>query len=340
MTFNVWKFMNSEVIDSFSNAEIGQWMRLFCKALAIGKECTLPVDVETLAKYAHTKPSQLSQAVLDQFPVTSTEFGERRRNRVQHEQWCEIGLKSDKSRESAERLHEQRKRLKSLESPRDLSGRTANAEQSQDGRGANRTEQNKTEQNNTEQRTSASMSPSMDFLDETSEEQRLADEKANAVAGRKPGDPGYFRRGQYPGTSTKDVWKHCVREWSKVKGESAYCRFPTKHPSADTDPWKDLCEAKAGDLIVPAFQLWIQEEGKFIDTQWPLSQFLKTDTLAKYMKQVRPLNDIVPKITEDTIKRSNEIAAEQHRQQWGITETPETVTTTSDDFDELLGGSK
>lgn len=309
MTFNVLNFMNSETIESFSNEEIGQWMRLWGKAVLLAKECSLSDDLVLLAKYANTTPRKLSQRVIEQFPVVLTEYGPRRRNKVQYDVWCELCEKSEVARASRQAGLDKRAKERALESTNRGNERSTNDERTPDGRSTNRTEENRTEENRTEH----SSSPDTSCVDEVSEEQRIADEKANAIAGRKKGDPGYFRRGQYPGISPKDVWKHCSKAWIQAKGDSAYCRMPTKHPSAKTDTFADLCDRRGGgDIIVPAFELWIQEEGKYIDTQWPLGEFLKGETAKRYMELVKPLNEVKPKLTVETIQASKEISKQQH----------------------------
>lgn len=315
ITLNVLNFYNSETIDSMSNEEVGQYVRLMCKSILLGKECSLPDDIEALARYALTTKKKLSPRVLQQYPLIETEFGTRRRNRVLYSEWLKVCDKSEKARESVENRKD--RPLKNLagtpdESVKPAYDRITDDSRSSGARLSNKTEQNRTEQDRTPQSSPISASVG-DLLDE-----HTAENGQSATNGRGSGVPGFFRRGQYPGTSPKDVWKHCAKAWTRLRGGGAYCRFPTKHPSAKTDTWADLVDVTSSDLIVPAFELWIDKEGKFLDTQYPLSEFLKGSTVAKYLAMVSPLNEVKPKITDEDVKRTYEIAKAAHAEQWGL----------------------
>jgi uncharacterized protein YdaU (DUF1376 family) len=125
----------------------------------------------------------------------------------------------------------------------------------------------------------------------------------------KPGEPGYFRRGQYPGTKPKVVFAHIAKAWSRIRGEAAYCRYPGKYPEA----WEMLCQTKSGDLIIPAFELWAVKYGA--RTQWPVPEFIKV--AEEFMTQVIPLNSLRPTLTQEIVDRTNEQALEAHIRVWG-----------------------
>lgn len=313
VTFNVLNFSNSETIESFSNEEVGQWVRLWCKSILLGKEASLPDDLPLLAKYAETHVRKLSQKVLDTFPVVLTEYGPRRRNRVLYEEWVRVCGKSEKARESADRKWNRdggTSQESSLESTKEGCERIATAERPPSVRNANRTEQYITEQDRTEQR--GAISQAFDEMDE--ENSGIVEQQG----GRQKGQPGFFARGQYPGTSSKHIWKHAANAWSRLRGAGAVCRFPTKYPGAKTDAWQDLCDTKSGDLIIPAFELWIMKYGQFLETQYPLSEFMKGTNVQEFLAQVSPLNQVKPKLSVQTIEASNEIARQQHAAAWDI----------------------
>lgn len=136
--------------------------------------------------------------------------------------------------------------------------------------------------------------------------------------GIEQGQPGFFRRGQYPGTSPKDVWRHCAHKWANMRGDGAYCPMPTKFKDGN-DPWKNLCEVTSGDLIVPAFELWTMKEGKFFKTlPYPLGEFMKQNNYQKYLAMVSPLNEVTPKISDAEITAAKARAKQAHIEQWGL----------------------
>ncbi|VVB51618.1 Uncharacterised protein [uncultured archaeon] len=314
ITLNVHNFYNSETIEAFSNEELGQYVRLMCKAILIGKEASLPDDRKLLAKYAGATERKLSDAVLSQYPVVLTEYGPRRRNSVLYEEWCKVCEKTEKARESGEAGNKKKSELKRLQSTNELRERDADASQTALERDADvtLTEHNKTKQNITKQHDQGG-SPSVgDVLDETAA--GMADGKP-AGPMRKPTELGFFKRGQYPGTDVKAIWRHCATVYREIVGEGAYLRFPNKHPDYP-DRWAELCAAVSSDIIVPAFQLWVAKEGKYIKTQWALSEFLKSDTAARYCEMVKPNNELKPKITENVIKASAEYAIKKDAALW------------------------
>jgi hypothetical protein len=97
--FHAVRFMNSEDVEEMSDAEVGQYILLLCKAWLMGKDTTLPVDADKLSRYART--DEISEAVLRHFPVVSTEWGERRRNDVLYGEWMEACLRSANGRDKA-----------------------------------------------------------------------------------------------------------------------------------------------------------------------------------------------------------------------------------------------
>lgn len=315
-TFHALGFFTSETIKAMDNDEIGQYVLLMCESILLGKECSLPDDRKYLARAARTTVGRLSETVISEYPVVMTEFGPRRRNRKLYEEWLRISDKTEVARESAERrwkkgqtASSETKQESSLESTNRPSERIANAVPSNGVRNANRTEEHNTEQDRTEQR--GSIHQAFDEMD--AENSGIVENQG----GRQKGEPGFFVRGQYPGTSAKAIWKHAANAWSRIRGDGAVCRYPTKHPSAKTDAWEDLCDTKSGDLIIPAFELWIVKHGQHMETQYPLGEFLKGTNVSEFLSQVSPLNQVRPKLSAETIAATNEIARQQHAAAYG-----------------------
>lgn len=296
MTLNVLNLSNSEYICSLTDSELGQWLRLICKAWLVAKECTLPIEEKLLRSFIQSR--NVSPRVLESFPVVRTEFGDRRRNTIQYAEWLKLVDKSESSREAAADRWRPSKRLNSDESTNQGCGRIADAQPTQNERNANRTEQNITEHNKT------SLSSVGSVLDE------VQDQTPETDSCLKPGQPGYFKRHQYPGTSPKAVHKHFERAWIKVKGMAAVCRYPAKYP----EEWERLCENHSADLMVPAFELWIQDHGQYIETQWPIPEFTKV--AEDYMARVTPLNAAKSKITPEIIASTNAAAVAAHHEQF------------------------
>lgn len=328
ITLNVHKFYNSETIEAFSNEELGQYVRLMCKAILLGKEASLPDDRKVLAKWADTTPAKLSDDVLKQYPLVLTEFGPRRRNAVLYEEWCRVCKVSEDKSFAALAKKDKQTKESPLKSTNGGSTSTADAQHSHGSSLAPgntvqySTVQYSTEQNSTEQNTQSDHA----FVRPDSIGAELDEVSATIAAGngvgpaRGSGHPGFFKRGQYPGTDPKRIWAHCSTVYRRIVGESGYLRYPTKHPQAQTDKWADLCQAVSSDLIVPAFELWVDREGKNIKTQWALAEFLKGETASLYLEMISPLNEIKPKVTQDQVKQSAAVAKAQHETLWAAPE--------------------
>jgi hypothetical protein len=83
--FNAHNFMNSEAVEAMNDAEVGQYILLLAKSWLLAKDASLPDDLESLARWAHTK--RVSDKVLAKFPVVDTPWGQRRRNEVLYNEW-------------------------------------------------------------------------------------------------------------------------------------------------------------------------------------------------------------------------------------------------------------
>lgn len=116
-------------------------------------------------------------------------------------------------------------------------------------------------------------------------------EPASQPDGLHAGQPGYFKRGQYPGTSPKAIFSWMAKAWARLKGEAAYLRYPSKFP----DAWEQLCDQKSADLLVPAFELWIVKHALHERIDWPLQDFMRV--AEEFMSKVIPLNEARPRIT-------------------------------------------
>ncbi len=124
------------------------------------------------------------------------------------------------------------------------------------------------------------------------------------LGGIEKGKPGHFHRGQYPARSAKAIFSWMAKAWSKLKGEAAYLRYPSKFPEA----WEQLCDQKSADLLVPAFELWIVKHALHERVDWPLQDFMKV--AQEFMACVIPLNEAKPKITKQQLVATDLLALE------------------------------
>jgi hypothetical protein len=303
ITLNVYNLANSEYIDSLTDAELGQWMRLFMKSVLIAKECTLSTDEKVLSGY--TKSRKVSPRILESFPVVNTEHGMRRRNNTLYVAWCEVRTRSVDA--STSRSHGVARPVepKPFESSNAADERQTNDKLTSDERLTNITVQNSTEHNTTEHDKTEGAGDVLSSM----EKQHIDEANLGAL---KKGDPGYFKRGQYPGTKPKVIFSYISKVWERFKGEAAFARYPSKYP----ETWELLCGSKSGDLIVPAFELWCEAEGKNIATQWPTTDFVRD--AEKYMDKIIPLNLTKPKVTPEQVEEITRNYVEQHKKIWVI----------------------
>lgn len=96
--FHVHRFLNSETVESMTDAEIGQYFLLLCKSFVSGKAASLPDDPKYLAKWARCR--KVSAKVLQKFPIIETEWGPRRRNDTMYGEWL---VAIDRSASASER---------------------------------------------------------------------------------------------------------------------------------------------------------------------------------------------------------------------------------------------
>ena len=310
IVLNVYNLENSETIMRFSDAELGQWLRLFCKAVSIAKECSLPNDKKLLQNFVK---SNLSERVLEAFPVIDGgPLTGRRRNDVQYAAWLRLKDRSEMASLAASARYEpdphispSKQYTETLRTQCERScERTANALL---------TIHNNTIHNITEENSNSIGQLCDEVLASVCPKQTIAGTDIN---GRKRGEPGYFERGQYPGTDPKKIFKYLQIKWCEIKGEAAHARYPSKYP----EPWKELCDSKQADLIVPAFELWCQKHGRYMTTAWPVSEFLRC--AEEFMALVMPLNEAVPKTTQSEIDAAYARAKKGHEDTWGsATET-------------------
>lgn len=106
----------------------------------------------------------------------------------------------------------------------------------------------------------------------------LDSNRSGAVAASEP----IFQEGMYPSKNPKRLHKNIVESWQKIKGISAVARYPSRYPQK----WEEICENHSGDLIIPAFELWAKEEGIYLQTEYPVADFLKVS--GKYMDRIVP----------------------------------------------------
>lgn len=83
--FHASRFMHSYNVERMTDTEVGQYILLMCKAWLGGKDASLPDDPEMLARWART--SEVSELVLNMFPVVDTRYGLRRQNETLFKEW-------------------------------------------------------------------------------------------------------------------------------------------------------------------------------------------------------------------------------------------------------------
>jgi uncharacterized protein YdaU (DUF1376 family) len=84
--FHALRFNKSEQVQGMSASEVGQYILLLVEAWLIGKDASLPDDPQLLARLARV--DKVSDRVLNQFPIVSTEFGQRRQNPTLYSEWA------------------------------------------------------------------------------------------------------------------------------------------------------------------------------------------------------------------------------------------------------------
>ena len=94
--FHVDRFMNSYKADLMDSSEVGQYLLLLCKAWAMNKDTCLPNDIPYLSRCARV--AQLSDKVLECFPVVETDSGPMRRNNALHEEWKAVQARIEEGR--------------------------------------------------------------------------------------------------------------------------------------------------------------------------------------------------------------------------------------------------
>lgn len=108
--------MNSEDVESMSDAEVGQYILLLCKSFVSGKAASLPDDLLYLAKVARC--TKVSDLVLKKFPMVETTWGRRRRNEAMYGEWLSAADRSASASERGKKGNEIR--WSGYESPKDL----------------------------------------------------------------------------------------------------------------------------------------------------------------------------------------------------------------------------
>lgn len=104
--FYAMRFTHSEAVTMMSAQEVGVYMLLLCRSWLMGKEASLPDNLQFLAREGRV--SEVSQIVLDQFPVVETSLGPRRRNKTLHQVWIEAQARVELAAENGRRGNEKR----------------------------------------------------------------------------------------------------------------------------------------------------------------------------------------------------------------------------------------
>jgi hypothetical protein len=105
--------------------------------------------------------------------------------------------------------------------------------------------------------------------------------------GRKPGDPGYWEDGQYSwANNTKKVFGVMKEKWQNVVGRGCAVEMPFK---GWREAFVNMLNSSDADTIIPAFELWAFERGKYNPTTQPIIDFIK-DGWQKWTERVGPMN--------------------------------------------------
>jgi uncharacterized protein YdaU (DUF1376 family) len=97
--FNAHDFLNSETVEVMSDAEVGQYILLLCKAWLMAKDASLPNEPALLSRWAHCE--KVSKKVLEKFPVVETQWGQRLRNDRLFAEWQKTIERSETKRDAA-----------------------------------------------------------------------------------------------------------------------------------------------------------------------------------------------------------------------------------------------
>jgi hypothetical protein len=111
------------------------------------------------------------------------------------------------------------------------------------------------------------------------------------------GQPGYYAEGQWSFLSTPQKVLDRMRQvWQGVIGKAAMFRKPQ---GKGWEWFTDVCGQLDPDVLIPAFELWVDARGKFNPTDSPIFDFLKDDVQG-WAKKVSPLNDYGTPYVEPT----------------------------------------
>jgi uncharacterized protein YdaU (DUF1376 family) len=313
-------FVNSPDVVCMSATARGCYISILAHCwMNASNGCKVPCDdtyLRTITNCSAREWSKVKQEVLRKFKVDDKNCIFNDRLTTEFDQVCKM---SEENRKAAQSKWEpepvSNQRTEGPTAVRPLSDRTAVVERklSYNNTIDDSTVHDNTEHNSTTEKAGDVLSSmENEHIDETN------------LGALKKGEPGYFHRGQYPGTKPKAIFAYIANVWSRFKGEAAFARYPSKYPES----FEDLCGAKSGDLIVPAFELWCDAEGKHLSTQWPTADFVKV--AEKYMAKVIPLNLSKPAVTEDMIAEIVKQDSERHAKLWGApvvaTEDPTALT--------------
>ncbi len=120
----------------------------------------------------------------------------------------------------------------------------------------------------------------------------------------KQGDPGYYEEGQYSPNPDK-VFRACKDAWQSLLGHGAVVKKPF---GRGWDWFEQAIEESSADTLIPAFELWAHERGKFNPSPNVIGDFLR-DGWADWVSKVIPLN---------TFDSTDAIVTDDMREQWRV----------------------
>lgn len=140
------------------------------------------------------------------------------------------------------------------------------------------------------------------------ERQKPSDSQSVLFQPRKRGEPGYFEQGQYTQyqNNPKKLFVLMRNLWQQFRGIGAACVRP--------NGWLDsTLEERNADVIIPAYELWIECEGanlKGQDASYPIQSFIRSNKKGKWTDLVCPPNNLEVKplpVTAAEVKQESSI---------------------------------
>lgn len=268
--FNTKRFLFSERVRRMTAAEVGSYILLLSEAWMTGKEASLPDDPEYLSRLGRV--SEVSQIVLEMFPVVDTQWGRRRQNETLYDEWLEAERRSNLGRDRVSgRYNGKNEDSTIVDTTVELQKETSSEK-------TWFSPTQKPTQTNPNQSKSNQSKPSFS----RSDVEKLSDaeiEKLNFVQG----------------LPAKETWRKCESIWrraKKVKLVNLGPRF------SDFESWVNNYGSAH---VLAAFDLWTNDLTPDFTPKFAGGMFLKN--IESALEAVREVNEVVPGVeTEDQLR--------------------------------------